>query len=213
MLHLAVLSGVPALRPFRGDPQEETYIEFIYYQMHSGRAEFEEVTEVEEDSEPVQVEAKAMELKDVGLLSEQNNKALMKSPPKEVERIVNVKMREESPSPPSLQEKAIYEEGRLINEYARTLDRIIERYGRISYPDLPRERYIEGSVVIHLRVARDGSLRSVAARKDAYSGCPEFKAAAIDSVKRASAHFPPLPEGIRRDEILFTLPVSFSLKR
>lgn len=212
-IHLAVISGVPDFRTSGTAPAGETYIEFLYYQMHSDQVELEAMGGVDESGEPAPVEAETVELRDVGLLSIEDAGAGADALPAEVERVINVRVNKAPPSSRYPRAAGIFKEGRLINEYARTLDNLIERYGSISYPERPRGRMVEGSVLINFRVSRDGSLRSAETGSGDRSGGPEFEAAAIEAVKRASDHFPPFPEGLRRKEILFTLPVSFTLER
>ncbi|MDP8249135.1 MAG: TonB family protein [Candidatus Tritonobacter lacicola] len=212
-VHLAVFSGVPSFRISREDTRQETYIEFIYYQIQAGQDGLDKTAAIDERSEPVKVEAEAVEVRDVHHLLQKEHETEEESVPHLPDRKINVRVRDETGTSPLFKDAGMFEEGKLLNEYARTLDRIIESYGCISYPSHQRRRFIDGSVLIYFRVRRNGSLKFATARKGAYSNCPEFRAAALDAVRRASAHFPPFPEGLKREEILFSLPVSFTLER
>lgn len=209
-VHLAVFSGVPSFRISREDTRQETYIEFIYYQIQAGQDGLDKAAAIDERSEPVKVEAEAVEVRDVHHPVQKEHEPEEVSASHIPERKINVRVRDETGSSPLFKDARMFEDGKMLNEYARILDRIVERYGSILYPELPRGRSVEGSVLVYFRVGKDGSLRSVAAREEA---CSEFKAAAIGAVRRASAHFPPFPEGLKREEVLFSLPVSFTVGR
>lgn len=207
MLHMVILYGIPGSRLSRATQPEETYIEFVYYTVHAD----------EPPPEPVEEAAALEPVEAVGELPGEpvEMREETAAPPAEpiageLDKKIAVKVRENGSAPPPGAGE-YYEEGRLVNEYARALDRIIGR-NRPAYPAHSRSRLIEGSVLIYLRVSSDGSLRSVTAKKDARSNSREFQRAAIAAVRKASEDFPPFPDGLKREEILFNLPVSFTLE-
>ena len=207
MLHVVALYGIPTSRLGREEQVEDSYIEFVYYHVQADEPPPEPM---EEAAALEPIEAVPAGLREPVVVQEEAAEPLEEPIAKGLDQKINVKVKEKSLQPPEGAGE-FYEEGRLINEYARTLDRIIVR-NRPSYPSHPRNRSLEGSVLLYLRVSKDGSLRSVTARKDSRSGSREFQKAAIDAVKRASQDFPPFPDGLKRNEILFNLPISFTLE-
>jgi len=208
MLHMVILYGIPGSSLSRSSQPEETYIEFVYYTAHADEAPPEPVEEAAalEPIEAVEVgPGEPIEVREEPLFAPPAESLSSK-----LDKKIAVKVRENGPAPPPGAGE-YYEEGRLVNEYARALDRIIER-NRPAYPANSRRRLMEGSVLLYLRVSSDGSLRSVTAKKAARSGSREFQRAAIAAVRKASEDFPPFPGGLKRDEILFNLPVSFTLE-
>lgn len=210
MIHVAALNGIPSSRLSGGEQAEDSYIEFVYYHVQ----EEEPPPEPREEPSPLEpIEAMPAGMREPVTLreaEEPEQPALTEDAlPPDLDRKINVKVEDGPRQPDGAGE--IYEEGRLINEYARSLDKIIGR-NRPAYPARSRTRSLEGSVLLYLRVSRDGTLQSVTALKDSRSGSREFQEAAVESVRRASEDFPPFPEGLKRDEILFNLPVSFTLE-
>lgn len=90
--------------------------------------------------------------------------------------------------------------------YAGALFRLID--ANKAYPEQALRRGEEGTVVLRLTIARDGSLLAV---ESAAPAPRRLVKAALDAVSRA-APFPPLPPPLAADEAVFEVPVVYRLE-
>lgn len=80
--------------------------------------------------------------------------------------------------------------------------------GQVEYPMQARRMGWAGKSVVRCAVARDGAIEGVEVQTS--SGYGLLDAAAVRAIQRLR-HFPPLPEAIAGEKVLFSVPVTFRL--
>lgn len=75
------------------------------------------------------------------------------------------------------------------------------------YPKAAANRMAHGQTVVCFTINKDGSLASLSVV--ACSGLEILDEAAVKIVKKASSHFPPIPDALMKDQVSYVVPIVF----
>ncbi|HMT69476.1 MAG TPA: TonB family protein [Saprospiraceae bacterium] len=85
-------------------------------------------------------------------------------------------------------------------------------YQNLKYPQLARENGVEGTVVLHFVIAKDGYIDDIKIVRDIGAGCGDAAASAVDSMNDMNERWIPGTQRGRKVRVLYTLPVKFKLE-
>jgi TonB family protein len=94
-------------------------------------------------------------------------------------------------------------------DYANFIQKTI--MANIEYPEEEEKSGVEDSVKISFCIDRRGRLTGEPVIPELYrSRFENFNKAAVEAVKKASKNFPPIPEQLKKNSQLFSMPIVFS---
>lgn len=166
---------------------------------------------IEEPILPVVVVGDNLKVAEIPVV--RNPTELVVSPPAQIRQIdddagVIVSLAEQMPRFPGCEDIS----GTNDEKYQCAVEKLLEYiYERIKYPSFARENRIEGRVVVHFVVERDGQITNASITHDIGAGCGEEVLIAVNSMNSMDARWTPGKQRGRPVRVRFTLPVSFKL--
>lgn len=82
----------------------------------------------------------------------------------------------------------------------------------VKYPTIARENQIEGNVIAQFVIDKEGNIRDITIKRDIGGGCGQAVANVLTSMNSKKGKWRPGRQQGRPVNVLFTLPVKFSLK-
>lgn len=201
-LHFIVLGASPTIRRLASLGKKERYIEVLFYQPQMPLPNPKPIA-MPDISPSVNVQTEKPKSESIS----RNVKKKIEQPKtqkKEIEKEQDKKTIEKA-------KKEFAPQAELIKKYTLDLDSIVKIYVKLKYPEIAKKQGVEAKVVVVFCLNNKGRLTYINIPKTNKSNLDEFNKAALESVKEASEHFPPFPNGIDQTEIMFSLEVVFEL--
>ncbi|MBN2190601.1 MAG: TonB family protein [bacterium] len=201
-LHFIVLGASPTIRRLASLGRKEKYIEVLFYQPQAPLPAPKTVA-VPDVSPAVNVQTE-----------KPRSESISQTVRKKIEQPRTQKKEIDGEQDKKTIEKAKKEfapQAAMIKKYTLDLDSIVKAYVRLKYPEIAKKQGIEAKVLVVFCLNNKGRLTYINIPKANKSNLEEFNNAALESIKEASKHFPPFPNGIDQSEIMFSLEVVFEL--
>jgi TonB family protein len=160
----------------------------------------------QEKAEPRKVEAKIEQVSTKTGPAEQKP---LEEPAVPKQEIRSIKSEEMSKALKTLATDTPSDPKKIEWDYANFIQKTI--MANIEYPEAEEKSGIEDSVKISFCIDRQGRLTGEPVISELYrSRYENFNKAAVEAVKKASKNFPPIPEQLKKNSQLFSMPIVFS---